>query len=158
MRNGDDRTNWTRACAKFRYCRPCSNIFAGCHHDFKRHYFAELDNPSVSAVERQPVYCSFNQAFSVIRQGYGKLRERDDWPTGRDDSDTIPIRRLESYGRSVVTPCGRIVVSSKLYSQLCNPGDEVQARFSLSVAVHHDKRDRALLTDEGDAERIFCSA
>lgn len=94
----------------------------------------------------------------VIQWGYGKLRERDDWPTGRDDSDTIPIRRPKSFGRSVVTPCGRIVVSRKLYSQLCNPGDEVQTRFSLSVAVHHDKRDRALLTDEGDAERIFCFA
>lgn len=93
-----------------------------------------------------------------VELAYGKLRERDDWPTGRDDSDTIPIRRLKSYGRSVVTPCGSIVVSCKLYSQLCNPGDEVQTRFSLSVAVHHDKRDRALLTDEGDADRIFCSA
>lgn len=99
-----------------------------------------------------------SQRSTCCFQGYGKLRERDDWPTGRDDSDTIPIRRLKSYGRSVVAPCGRIVVSRKLYSQLCNPGDEVQTRFSLSVAVHHDKRDRALLTDEGDADRIFCSA
>lgn len=69
-----------------------------------------------------------------------------------------PTLTAKSYGRSVVTPCGSIVVSCKLYSQLCNPGDEVQTRFSLSVAVHHDKRDRALLTDEGDADRIFCSA
>lgn len=110
---------------------------------------AELPFESKSSVRHRGVW---------YFQGYGKLRERDDWPTGRDDSDTIPIRRLKSYGRSVVTPCGSIVVSCKLYSQLCNPGDEVQTRFSLSVAVHHDKRDRALLTDEGDADRIFCSA
>ena len=77
MRNCDDRINWTYACAKCDYCRPCSNIITGCRHDFKRNYFAELDNPSVSAVERQPVYCSFNQAFSVIRQGYGKLYRQE---------------------------------------------------------------------------------
>ena len=60
-----------------------------------------------------------------ILLAYGMLRERDDRSAGRDDSYTIPIRRLESYGRSVVTPCGRIVVSSELCCQSSNSGDEV---------------------------------